>query len=1375
MKRVLGLDLGTTSIGWALVNQAQDPSEESSIVKVGVRVNPLTTDEKDSFEKGKEITTNADRRIKRGIRRNLQRYKLRRDSLVDLLKKKGWINDGTVLSEEGPGSTFSTLGLRAKAAEEMITLPELARVLLNINKKRGYKSNRKVTGADTDNDGKLIDGMEVAKLLHKNNQTPAQYCIQLIKEGKTSFPDFYRSDLEQELDAVWSYQKTFYPELLSDELKAQFISLGGKSITTIFKDKYGIYTAENKGKDRRTTSLFWRTEALKTRLEKDVLAYVIGDICNEIQKSSGYLGAISDRSKDLYFKKMTVGQYLFTQLSSNPHYSTRNQVFYRQDYLDEFERIWETQKKYHPELTEDLKSSIRDKIIFYQRPLKSQKGLVSYCEFESMDVEVIVDGKKKIKKRGCRVAPRSSPLFQEFKIWQNLNNLLIHDRVTDEYFKLSVEQMSDLARELTSRFKMDSSVVLRFLGYNKRRFELNFKSIEGNSTMATLYEKYLKIVELSGHDSLDPSHLDFDSVNSVIHQVFEALGFSTLILDFDAELPKEEYERQPSFKLWHLLYSFEGDNSNTGDHKLVEKVSQLCQMPEEYARIIATARFTDDYASLSHKAIRKILPFLKGGNTYDKACAYAGYNHSNSLTREEVDKKALKDRLEILPKGALRNPVVEKIINQMINVVNQISDSYGKPDEIHIELARELKQNQEARKSATKAIATRTTENERISQILKEEFGLANVSRTDILRYRLYEELKENGYKTLYSNQYIRKDILFSKSIDIEHIIPQSRLFNDSFSNKTLEFRDINIEKSSETARDYVVSKYGEEGFERYKKLVEDLYDRRIISLAKRNNLLMKGSELPKDFLARELTDTQYIAKKSREILQDYVKVVMPTSGAVTKRLREDWQLVDVMKELNIPKYRAAGLTHYENRGEQEIEKISEWTKRNDHRHHAMDAITIAFTRPTHIEILNNLEACSDKDSVFYQTRNKEMVRDRNGHLLFIPPIPTGRFRSEVKNALETTLVSIKAKNKVVTKNVNRIKTASGIHRQGTLTPRSFLHKEQVYGKRLQYETFYIPVGAKLTSELIEQVAFQAERDALRARLIEFGGDPQKAFTGKNALSKIPLYTDDALQHPVPQKVKCVRFKTLYSIRKDIDSSLKLDKVADAGIRKVLAERLSEYGGNAQKAFSNLEKKPIWLNREQDIKIKKVTILENFNLDAIRDKKDKDGNLILDEYGNRIPNDFVNLRNNHHIAIYRDSDGNIQENVVPFFEALQRITQGMPAVDRSYHRDLGWEFLFSMKINEMFVFPNPKTGFDPTTIDLTDCKHYKEISPNLFRVQAISSGDYFFRHHLETSLNKSPELRDLTWKRISNKSELGNVMKVRVNHIGQIVSVGEYD
>ena len=96
MKKILGLDLGTNSIGWAVVNEATNKEEKSSIVKLGVRVNPLTVDEQTNFEKGKPITTNADRTLKRSMRRNLQRYKLRRENLISCLKENGFINNESI-------------------------------------------------------------------------------------------------------------------------------------------------------------------------------------------------------------------------------------------------------------------------------------------------------------------------------------------------------------------------------------------------------------------------------------------------------------------------------------------------------------------------------------------------------------------------------------------------------------------------------------------------------------------------------------------------------------------------------------------------------------------------------------------------------------------------------------------------------------------------------------------------------------------------------------------------------------------------------------------------------------------------------------------------------------------------------------------------------------------------------------------------------------------------------------------------------------------------------------------------------------------------------------------------------------------------------
>ena len=228
MKRILGLDLGTNSIGWALVNEAEAINEKSSIVKLGVRVNPLTVDEQANFDAGKSIPTNAGRTLKRSMRRNLQRYKLRRDYLIQCLKEYGWITPDTPLYECGNRTTFETYRLRARAVTEEISLEELGRVLLMINKKRGYKSCRKAKSPD---EGQLIDGMTIAMELYHNGITPGEYVYSLLSKGKKYIPAFYRSDLLNEFDIIWDYQCIYYPDILTPQFKEL---VRGKSSQTIF-------------------------------------------------------------------------------------------------------------------------------------------------------------------------------------------------------------------------------------------------------------------------------------------------------------------------------------------------------------------------------------------------------------------------------------------------------------------------------------------------------------------------------------------------------------------------------------------------------------------------------------------------------------------------------------------------------------------------------------------------------------------------------------------------------------------------------------------------------------------------------------------------------------------------------------------------------------------------------------------------------------------------------------------------------------------------------------------------------------------------------------------------------------------------------------
>lgn len=1366
MKTVLGLDLGVASIGWALVREAENEHEVSSIVKLGVRVNPLSVDESMDFEKGKKITTNANRTLKRSMRRNLQRYKLRREKLIEILKQYGLIPDETILSEQGNYTTFQTYRFRAKAAVEQIPLQELARVLLMINKKRGYKSSRKVKSKD---EGQLIDSMEVAKRLYDENLTPGQLTYALLQEGKKYIPDFYRSDLEAELDKIWNFQKPFYSEVLTDDFRKNIEGKAKLNTSKTFLAVHGIYTAENKEKDKRMQAAKWRVDGLQKQLTIEEVAFVISELNGLINNSSGYLGAISDRSKELYFKKQTIGQYLMEQLDENPHASLKNKVFYRQDYLDEFNRIWEVQASYYTVLTPELKNEIRDVIIFYQRRLKSQKGLIGFCEFESKSIVIVEDGKKKTKINGLRVCPKSSPIFQEFKIWQTLNNIKIGEKGggIDSRF-LYQEEKEILFQELNVGKTLKDTEVLKLLSKNPKDWEINFSTIGGNTTQEKLFAAYEKIIELSGHGKYEFRKMASKDVLEIVRSVFSGLGYNTAILTFDSSLKEESFQQQALYRLWHLLYSFEGDSkSKTGYDSLINKVSELCNLEKEYASILANVAFENEYGNLSTKALRKILPHLKEGYQYSDACEKAGYRHSkNSLTKVEKENKVYKERLDSLSKNSLRNPVVEKILNQMVNVINMIIDTYGKFDEVRIELARELKKNARQREKMTEELNKAALKNQEYKTVLSTQFGLTYISRTDLIRYRLYEELKNNGYRTLYSNTYISPNKLFSKDFDIEHIIPKDRLFDDSFSNKTLELRSVNQTKGNNTAYDYIFTAYGDNGLNEYLQRVEALYKEGTISKAKYANLKRSEGNIPDDFINRDLNDTQYIAKKAKEMLEELVGKVVVTTGSVTDRLREDWQLVNVMKELNWNKYKAIGLTEIrKNRDGEDIGYIKDWTKRNDHRHHAMDALTVAFTKQAYIQYLNTLNAHSGE-------KPDKFIANINGKSKIVSPMPLDEFRAEAKRQLGNILVSFKSKNKVVTTNINKSKIGNGVLKKKQFTPRGQLHNETIYGSVKRYGIKEEKIGAGFDEIQIENVVNQRYRTVLLARLKAFDGDPKKAFTGKNSLSKNPLYLDDLCIQTVPEKVKIVTVETVYTIRKEVSPDLKLEKVVDVGIRKILQARLDEYNSNAKMAFSNLDENPIWLNKEKGIAIKRVKITGISNADALHDKKDKDGRLILNKEGNRIPVDFVNTGNNHHVAIYKDKDGDLQEKVVSFYEATMRANLNLPVVDKLYNQSEGWKFLFTMKQNDYFVFPNPQTGFDPGDIDLKNPDNYVLISPNLFRVQKISTRDYSFRHHLETTVDDHKLLKGVTWLRLGLNG-VNNIVKVRVNHIGEIVHIGE--
>lgn len=411
------------------------------------------------------------------------------------------------------------------------------------------------------------------------------------------------------------------------------------------------------------------------------------------------------------------------------------------------------------------------------------------------------------------------------------------------------------------------------------------------------------------------------------------------------------------------------------------------------------------------------------------------------------------------------------------------------------------------------------------------------------------------------------------------------------------------------------------------------------------------------------------------------------------------------------------------------------------------------------------------------------MHRDeKDNHLCFNPPFEG--IRREALRQLDGILVSIKAKNKVATINTNITKKCGGTNKTTQLTPRGQLHNETVYGKCLVAEVKTEKVGSTFDAAKIATVCSPKFREALLARLNSFNGDAKKAFTGSNSLAKKPLYLNEERTAKMPEEVKTKTYSTIFTIRKPIIPDLRIDKVLDEGVKRILKARLDENKGDAKKAFANLDENPIWLNEAKGIDIKSVTIKGVNVATPLHEKRDKNGSFVLDKDGKNIPTDYVSTSNNHHVAIFIDADGNYQEHIVSMFEATASKALDLPVVDKTYNADKGWKFLFTLKQNEYFVFPeyalddNGKPTdvmtFNPKEIDLLDPKNNAVVSKHLYRVQKIATKNYVFRHHLETTVSEENILKGQTWKQISSCNKLKYVVKVRVNNVGQIVDIGEY-
>lgn len=1096
-----------------------------------------------------------------------------------------------------------------------------------------------------------------------------------------------------------------------------------------------------------------------------------------IEQDESDANSKSDYKKNIYTRyqiikneNITVGQYFYRELKNNEHYRVKEQIFPRKAYEEEFEKIINKQKEYYPDiLSEDFVNKIQH-IIFYQRPLKSQKHLLGVCTLEGKTIKIKNNDGNIIEKYvGPPVVARTNPLFQIHRIWQTINNITIKNKKTYKIYELSIDEKNKIFNELQVKDSLSIEQLYKILNLSKDEWyfdKLSKNGIKGNNLLA-LIRKALK----DEYYSPDIFKLDIKIINYQKQILDKSTGE---IKETTLEMIDPNVVNEPLYKLWHILYSV------VDKEECIKALIKNFNFSPSAANKLSDINMTSlKYGSLSMKAIRKTLPYLMKGMIYSDACQIAGYNFSNAISKDENYIRPLKNKIPLLPKNSLRQPIVEKILNQMIHVVNEIiDDNNGLVSRqerennnfaIHIELARELKTSKEEKQGITKAIKRNTKENEEIENKLKNEYNLTP-TRKLIEKYKLYKELSLEGTNILqpqciYCGDFISlTEALTGDAIDVDHIIPQSKLFDDSRSNKILVHANCNRTKGNMTAYDFMQSK-GQEQFKTYLALVEKLKEKKSITYKKYKYLLMSEKDIPQDFIDRDLRISQYITRKAREICMDISKDVLVTSGTITARLRELWGYKDIITEINTELINNIELSDED---KSELDEIFK-NKRSDHRHHAIDAITIASTTRSIIQRINTLSSAESKDKIneYLKQLNQETLdtvynpNEKSLRLLHKylanQPHPS---REQVKQSIKDILISFKPGKKVATysKRIVYIGNKPKILQTRILTPRGALHEESYYG-RIALSEFK---NLKYAIENVNLIVNNHIRSQIMDLLEKYNNDTKKLWNDIKK-DKVLIYSDINNTNSI-KDVKCYKYE--YVIKKSVTEGKVEQKAIDKKIKEIISN-------------SKNKKEEIYFNEVKKIPIHSVRVttgLDNKSIRAIRYN------------ANGEPITFVKTGNNHHVALYKDKNEKYQEHLCDFWHAVERKKYKLPIIiehpdkiwdhileeSDKYPQDFlnnlpdpSWDFVFSFQANEMFILGLSNEEFDQYIND----KNYAILSNHLYRVQKISSSDYFFRKHIDTSVNVFDCYAKINmFKRVGTIALIKeNPIKVRINYLGEIV------
>lgn len=605
---------------------------------------------------------------------------------------------------------------------------------------------------------------------------------------------------------------------------------------------------------------------------------------------------------------------------------------------DEFDALWAVQSACQPAICTTAVGVELREILLRQRPLRPVKP--GRCTLEPDDER----------------APLALPSAQRFRILQELNNLRF-ETAPGEVQTLTLEQRNLFAKLLEGqpgdgkRDKADAHGLLKFD---------TMRRILGLGDQAKCNLESDKREGLKGNAS------------SLTLAKADRFGTS-----------------------WHTLSLTQQDSivekllAVESEAEIVSWLMQEHSLPEANAIKVANTGLADSHSNLGRRALARVMPFLDAQViTFDKAVLAAGYAHHSQLhSGEYFGNTALPYYGQLLQSavgfgsgnpedsdekryGRIANPTVHIGLNQVRRLVNAVIERYGPPTQIALEVTRELKQSQEQKDRVQKQQADNQKQRDADRADLA-QWGQRDTGE-NLLRMKLWLELKRAGdgiARCPYTGRVIGQDKLFSEEVEIEHILPFSLTLDDSIPNKTLSYREANRYKKNGTP----FEAFGQSlhGFE-----WEGIQQRAaVLPYNKKWRFATNAMELFRekhgdDFLARHLTDTAYLSRTAKAYLS-YVchpNDVWVTPGRLTALLRGKWGLNQLLSD----------------RGKKE---------RTDHRHHAVDAATIAVSDRG---LLQKISTLSGQERL-------ERLRDR-----ILVPYPWEGFRDAIEAALPRIVVSYK-------------------------------------------------------------------------------------------------------------------------------------------------------------------------------------------------------------------------------------------------------------------------------------------------------------------------------------------------------------------------------